>query len=271
VKRRLIVTADDFGASRAINEAVERAYREGVLTAASLMVGAPEAADAVERARTLRTLGVGLHLALVNARPMLSRKHVAALVGRDGAFDRNLLRAGWRYFAIPRVRRQLQAEIRAQFEAFAATGLVLDHVDAHNHMHVHPTLFDMILDIGSEFGMRAMRVPSEPPRPSWRGLGNAILIGPWASLMRRRLRRAGIRANDALFGLNDTGRMDEGRILAILGRLPPGLSELYCHPTVTSDDAYARTEELDALLSANVRAAIERRGIQLARYADVLT
>lgn len=265
--KRLIVTADDFGASREINEAVERAHRDGILTSASLMIGAPQASDAVERARRMPTLAVGLHVALVNARPVSTRREVPNLVGRDGLFDTNLVRAGVRYALSPRVRRQLEAEIRAQFEAYAATGLALDHVDGHNHMHVHPIVFSMILEIGRDYGTAAMRVPSEPLRCSFESVANALLVGPWAALMRRRLRRAGVRANDALFGLNDTGSLDELRVLSILERLPAGLSELYLHPA-SHGTGYARKEELEALLSARVRARIDARGIRLARYGD---
>jgi hopanoid biosynthesis associated protein HpnK len=314
--KRLIVTADDFGASLEINDAVERAHREGVLTAASLMVAEPFAQDAVQRARALPNLAVGLHVALTNARSMLPRTRVPDLVDGDGFFDRNLARAGVRYFFLPRVRWQLEDEIRAQFEAFAQTGLVLDHVDAHNHMHVHPTLFSTIVRIGREFGAPAMRVPVEPFEPNVAGIGNAVTIGPWAALMRSRLRRLGIKTNDYVFGLNDTGKLDEERVMQIVARLPDGVSELYCHPERAKRDSvegsgeavchperakrdsvegsgeavchperakrdsverrrgttggtaeYARPEELEALLSPRVRAAIEEQGIELTTYS----
>jgi hopanoid biosynthesis associated protein HpnK len=263
--KQLVVTADDFGASLEINEAVERAHREGILTAASLMVGEPAAADAVERARRMPELGVGLHVALTNARPVLPAARVPDLVDGRGLFDSRLVRAGVRYFASSRARAQLRDEIAAQFDAFAATGLPLDHVDAHNHMHVHPTLFSMILESGKARGMKAMRVPFEPFHLCAAGIGNAIAIGPWASLMRARLRRAGVLANDAVFGLNDTGRLDEKRVLEIVARLPEGVSELYLHPA-TSPAGYARAEEFDALLSPRVRDAIARRGIALVTF-----
>lgn len=265
--RRLVVTADDFGASLAINDAVERAHREGVLTAASLMVAEPAAADAVDRARRMPDLGVGLHVALTNARSMLPRERVPDLVDADGRFDGRLVRAGVRYFASRRVRAQLRDEIRAQFEAFARTGLPLDHVDGHNHMQVHPVLFAMILEIGREYGVAAMRVPFEPFALSPAGIGNAIVIGPWVALMRARLHRARVRCNDAVFGLNDTGRLDERRVLEILARLPEGLSELYCHPA-SSNAGYARADELDALLSPRVRAAIEHGSIRLVSFGE---
>src|SRR6185312_16149728 len=69
--KRLIVTADDFGASVAVNEAVEQAHRRGILTCASLMVAGEAAADAVVRARAMPKLGAGLHLVLVDGRPVL--------------------------------------------------------------------------------------------------------------------------------------------------------------------------------------------------------
>src|SRR5215475_2807102 len=161
-KRFLIVTADDFGIHEAVNEAVSAASRAGVLTAASLMVGAPAAADAVRRARELPQLRVGLHLVLADGFAVLPRQQIPDLVDAQGRFGDGMWLDGVRYFALPRLRRQLEAEIRAQFIAFARTGLVLDHVNAHKHFHLHPTVLELILSIGSEFGAFAVRVPREP-------------------------------------------------------------------------------------------------------------
>ena len=77
-----------------------------------------------------------------------------------------MVRLGLRFFFRPRVTAQLAAEIRAQFAAFAATGLPLDHVNAHKHLHLHPTVGRMMIDIGREYGLRAVRVPAEPPEYS---------------------------------------------------------------------------------------------------------
>jgi chitin disaccharide deacetylase len=156
--RRLIVNADDFGIALEVNEAVERGHREGVLRSASLMVGARAAADAIERARRLPELAVGLHVVLVNGRPVLPRERIPDLVDEHGEFFGDLLRAGLRFFFLPGIRAQLAAEIRAQFERFTQTGLTLDHADAQSHMHVHPTIFRLIVEIGREYGLRAVRI-----------------------------------------------------------------------------------------------------------------
>jgi chitin disaccharide deacetylase len=166
--KRLVVTADDFGLATPVNEAVEVAHRRGILTAASLMVTASAAADAVERARTLPRLGVGLHLVLVDGRPALPPEQVSALVGADGRFLPDVWRAGIKIFCRAQARRQAAAEIRAQLEAFGRTGLVLDHVNAHHHFHLHPTVQAILLRLAPEFGIRAVRVPREPPVLAWR-------------------------------------------------------------------------------------------------------
>ena len=90
--KNLVVTADDFGAAIAVNEAVEIAHRDGILTAASLMVAGAAAADAVVRARRLPMLGVGLHVVLVDGEPVLPPEQIPALVGPDGRFRTDMLR-----------------------------------------------------------------------------------------------------------------------------------------------------------------------------------
>jgi hopanoid biosynthesis associated protein HpnK len=245
------------------------------------MMGAPATADAVARAKRLARLKVGLHLNLVEGPPLLPAGEVPALVDGAGNFDANLARAGFRFFFDPRARRQLAAEIGAQFAAFRATGLPLDHVNTHRHIHVHPTVASLILRVGRAFGMRAMRVPAEPRRLIRRAAAEPVpwlppLYAPWIALLRRRLARAGLELNDHIFGIAWTGAMTEARLLRLLALLPEGRSEIYCHPAERQTSRLLRTmpryrpmEELAALLSAPVRALIAERGIELVSYADL--
>jgi hopanoid biosynthesis associated protein HpnK len=275
--KRLIVCADDFGRDVAINEAVEQAHRNGILTITSLMVAEPAVADAVARAKRLPNLGVGLHLVLADGAPLLPVAEVPALVGRDGAFDPNMVRAGFRFYFSPAARRQLAAEIRAHFAAFAATGLPLDHVNGHKHVHLHPTVARLVVKIGREFGMRAIRLPWEPGAPlrlaapgERRG---APAWSPVVTALRRRLDRAGLARNHQVFGIAWSGAMTEDRLLALLPHLPDGVSEIYGHPAVGAASSFApgyrHAEELAALVSPRVRRRIEELGLRLARYADL--
>ena len=282
--RAVIITGDDFGLALPVNEAIEEAHLLGVLTAASLMVGAEAAADAVARAKRLPTLRVGLHVVVVEGRSVLPREAVPDLVDEHGEFRPNLLRAGFRFFFRPRVRMQLAREIRAQFEAFRQTGLPLDHVNAHNHMHLHPTVLGLILKIGRDYGLRAMRVPCEPLRGLQAGLpGGAVsrvaswvFLAPWVAWVRRRLRRAGVRHNDYVFGLHHSGRMHTNLVLDLLKWLPEGVTELYFHPATRRCPELERTmpdyhhrQELDALLSPQVLEAVNLYGLRRIAFSDL--
>ncbi|MGF6759048.1 hopanoid biosynthesis-associated protein HpnK [Paraburkholderia sp. GAS42] len=268
-QRALIVTADDFGLHRRVNLAVEWAHQRGVLTAASLMVGAPAARDAVERAHALPELRVGLHLVLADGTASTPHAGIPALVDEQGRFGDNMVVEGVRFFLLPHVRRQLAREIRAQFDAFAKTGLKLDHVNTHKHFHLHPTVLGLILEIGRDYGMRAMRLPYEINAPLW--------LKPWIAQVRRRLDRAGIAHNDYVLGISDTGQMDEAAWLAALANLPRGVGEIYCHPATAGDGAlsdgmraYRHADELHALLSPRVAAAIRAADAKLGGFCDML-
>jgi chitin disaccharide deacetylase len=274
--KRLIICADDFGRDVAVNEAVEEAHRDGILTVASLMVGAPAVADALARAKRLSSLGVGLHLVLADGIPLLPRAEVAALIGPDGAFDPNMVRAGFRFYFSPAARKQLAAEIRAQFEAFRNTGLPLDHVNGHKHVHLHPTVARLIAEIGPDYGMRAVRLPVEPAEPLRRAFPHERYAAPaWSPVLtalRRRLDRAGMVHNDQVFGIAWSGRMVEDRVLGLLPHLPAGVSEIYFHPAVAPASfasGYRHAEELAALVSPRVRRRVSELGLQPVRYQDL--
>jgi hopanoid biosynthesis associated protein HpnK len=200
--RFLIVTADDFGLHEAVNEAVRLASRAGTLTAASLMVGAPAAAQAVAIAHATPRLRVGLHVVLADGMAVSAPESIRALADAEGRMDGRMFRRGVRYFALPRVRRQLEAEIRAQFEAFTRTGLNLDHVNVHKHFHLHPSILALLLSIGREHGLQAMRVPDEPlwfaARSGWAARAGTALLRPWVGWMKRRLRRGTTTGSSAL-------------------------------------------------------------------------
>jgi chitin disaccharide deacetylase len=276
----LIVTADDFGIHVAVNEAVEQASCAGILSAASLMMGAAATADAVRRARRLPGLRVGLHLVLADGPATLAPEMIPGLADGDGHMDDRMVVNAVRFAASRRMRRQLEAEIRAQFAAFARTGLALDHVNVHKHFHLHPIVLGLILRVGREFGVAAIRIPEEPVWAAyqagrWSAASGALLLKPWVAHMRRCVRAAGLVANDAVFGIASSGRMTEHVLLEILARLTPGVTEIYLHPGTQSGSSiaasmrgYRHEEELAALISPRVREAVAASGARRGGYFD---
>jgi hopanoid biosynthesis associated protein HpnK len=277
--KRLIVTADDFGRCLPINEAVEDAHRNGILTAASLMVGGDALEDAVARAKATPTLAVGLHATLVDGKPVLPPDRIPDLLEADGRFTSRVVAIGARIYFDRKVQAQVRAELRAQFEAYAATGLAFDHVDSHHHYHLHPTVFAMLLDLAKEFGVPAIRIPYEPPFASWRARGDqfakrmATGLFHWraTSKMRKAAEKAGLKTNDRVFGFADSGRMDAAHVGDFIDHLPDGVTELYCHPATRRWDDhpipedYLVVEEYRALIDPHVKEKAE--AVELTRFS----
>lgn len=242
------------------------------------MVAGSAAADAVERARRLPRLRIGLHVVLVEGTPALPPEKLPDLVDATGLLRSDMARLGLEICVRPPVRAQLRAEIEAQFRAYRATGLALDHVNAHKHYHLHPLIANDIIAIGRRYGMRALRVPYEPAavlaeaEPGIRGFPG--YVAPWLRLLARRARRAGLRAPDQVFGLAWSGAMSAARLGRLIPRLPRGLTEIYFHPA-TSDafkgcaPGYRYADELTALTDPHVIALTRRPDVMLGGFSDV--
>lgn len=275
-RRRLIVNADDFGRSEAINSSVIEAHRRGILTTASLMVAGEAFEDAVRLARENPGLGVGLHLTACCGRAVLPHHQIPSLVNREGKFSDAPVAAGLRYALSPKARFELAREIRAQLERFVATGLLLDHVNGHLHFHLHPSIFPLLASNFAEFGVKAVRLTHDPLRIDWPlGRGRHLYrLSHWLIfwLLSRRARPAleggGIRHARYVFGLLENDRVTEDYVLELLRVLPPGDSELYAHPSL-DERAPDRLREHAALTSARVRNAVGEQNVQLIRYQDL--
>jgi hopanoid biosynthesis associated protein HpnK len=274
--RALIVTGDDFGRSPAINHAIIHAHRRGILTSASLMVNEAAFEEAVDLARSTPTLAVGLHLALSDSLPTSSPDRIRSLLTPDGDFRRSPARAGWKYFFSRAARRELEGEIRAQVDRFLASGLAPDHIDGHQHLHMHPVVFPILTRVCRESGIPAVRIVRERLALSLRSdpgrmFSRMSLSVVFALLARNCRRESELRSADHVLGLLLDGRMTRDHLLALLEGLPPGTTEIYSHPSLDPEAGTGRFPLLEyrALIAPEVLAAIERLGIRLLSYRDL--
>jgi hopanoid biosynthesis associated protein HpnK len=247
------------------------------------MIGERAAADAIERARRNPELRVGLHVALCEARPVSNKHSIPDLLDPSGELL-DPLRA-FANFLRPGVRAQIEREIRAQFQAFRATGLVLDHVNAHNNMQLHPVVLPILLRVAREYGATALRLPYEPLVSSWRAARRGFLLRllgslgqlPWVLYVKQRAQRAGFDVNDYFFGMYDCGALDEALFVRFVQNLPDGVSEIHCHPATRRCPEIDRTmpryrheAELAALTSQRLRDALAASGVHsLAGFGEL--
>ena len=279
----LIVNGDDFGASQEVNDAIIRAHREGILTSCSLLVTGDAFAHAVELARQNRRLSVGIHLVAVKGRAVLPPAQVPLLVGGDGRFYDNPTQAGLKYHFVAAARRQLKAELRAQFEKFLQTGLTLSHIDSHLHMHVHPVIFRAALELGIEFGVTRMRTPrddfgficSNNRQLAVKCAVPATIFKLLCNSMKKTLKKAGFVFPERVYGHFHSGHITEAVVLTMLQSMRQPSNELYFHPALYPAGQALDAEQLqcrrefDILTSPRVKARLAELGIHLTTYLQL--
>lgn len=282
----LVINADDFGLDPAINAAVAKAHTEGILTSASLMIGARHAAEAIEFARSHPKLGVGLHLCLVDELPIGSPDRLAPLSNSNGQLPTSPLALSLAVTFSKEKAQAVEAEIKAQIERFLATGLKPSHLDTHMHTQLCPAIRKLIAKLAKQYGIPYVRAPYEPFRgrntavPGGRGLpttlGRRIAFATMGKRCLCELRRARLQTADRVVGALNVGQLTESFLASYLQQLPDGLTEIFLHPaTETSPQlaqrqpTYRHTEELQALLSPRLRQMIESADIRLPNFREL--
>lgn len=279
--KELIINADDFGLSAGVNKAVIKAWQEGILTSASLIVGADACHEAVHLAKANPGLQVGLHLTLVQGRAVGEHATFPRICDAKGFFTDDPVHAGMRYYFVRPFRKQLRREIEAQIEAFLQTGIPLSHIDGHLNIHMHPTVFDILCELMPKYGITSFRLSREDLRSDLandrsRLLGkaaDAFIFSKLANRCRPALDRLGIGYTGEVKGLLSSGRMTEAYLFKAIEMLGEGTTEIYFHPgclpcaeiTRRMPD-YRHEEELAALTSPRVKARLKELGIGLRNY-----
>ncbi len=275
--KALIVNADDFGFSPEVNAAVLRAHREGILTSASLMVAEPHAGEAARIARENPGLDVGLHAVVCRGRSVLPHAEIAPVVDAAGQFPQNPVMAGLRWFFARDLHRRLAAELRAQVERHLELVGYLNHIDGHLNFHVHPIVADILVDLAVEYKVPCLRLPRERVTVTMRlrrdhaarKLVEAMIFRTLSRRTRRLMRERGLKSTDWLFGLHQSGHLDEDYIVAIIENLREGATELYFHPALDiggTPPAPSAQIEAEILRSRRVREALVRAGVVLTSF-----
>ena len=262
--------------SKGINKGIISAYNNGILRGAGLMPNGEAFYGAVDLALANPGFGVGIHVSLVGERCIAPADKLPGLADPDG----NLPESYWEFVRRYISRRfgidQIRAEIEAQFEMALSTGIKFTHVDSHQHLHVIPRVFDIVLDLAKSAGISTIRIPAERRRfsPSARGI-QLFVLSLLCRVCRRRAIRAGMRVADHFWGLADSGRMDEIHLTAVLKSLGPGINEVMCHPGIADAATIARygwgyrwDDEHAALVSPAIQALVDKAGIRLASFHD---
>ena len=282
MKKQLIINADDFGIHPAVNEAVRKAATKGILTSTSLMAGGDAFDEAVEMARSMPSLGIGIHLTLVGGiKPVLPPSEVPSLTWDNGVFCHDYGKLIVRDLEGKISLSEVYAEWDAQIQKIMNTGLPVTHMDGHQHMHMWPHFYPIARDLAKKYHISCMRVPDEDVLF---GMKDGHIIR-WAaknglSLLSRMhrpdLKKNHIRTNDHFFGMLYGGHLSPERFAEFILQTKPGITEIMCHPSAdtramedTFHWGYHGEDELAGLLADINRELIAKKQISLISYRDV--
>lgn len=273
--RLLIVNADDYGLTQGISHGILRAYRDGIVTSTSVLAIGPAYPKVSHFLADHPGLGVGVHLAAVGEDPpLLSRTEVPTLFDRRGhlceTWPAFLLRA-----AMGRVDPDdVTREFCAQLELVQELGVPITHLDAHQHLHLWPSLCQVVLDLARRFRIPAVRVPRYRPT-TIAGVGVTVL----GHRLARCASQAGLRFPLDAVGIEVAGQLDVAtlrRVLARMARRGKATVELTVHPGEDEDPDRARYRwgykwpaELDALVGEPAFTAVADHGFRLGTYAEL--
>lgn len=257
---RFIINADDFGLTEGVNRGIVRAFDAGALTSTSLMANGRAFEHAVRLARSRPTLRVGIHLTLLEESPVLPAEDVSSLVDDTGHFYKWYPEFVWRYLSGRTRNDEIHKELAAQFEAVTGAGLTIDHIDSHCHLHVLPSILEIVIDLTRKYGVEYVRVPLEPVgvrgHVSRKRFLSHVLLNAFCFFARRRLKRERIQTSDFFLGFSCSGDLTLEKLKQFLQNDSAGTIEIMCHPGDEDEETIAAyghwgyhwRRELEALL-----------------------
>jgi len=275
----LIVSADDFGLAKNINEGIVKAYKEGIVSCVNLMPTGEAFHDALERARLIGLNEVGAHLALTQTTPLTEARKIPTLLASNNGFYKN-----YKIFFLKLIHKnidlnQIYIELESQINALQMTGLRITNLSSHEHIHMAPVILDIFVKLAKKYRIPAIRCLNEEKyfHSGINRVYKSMILSFLKERVKKVLHASAISSPDHFRGYLDSGQLNEEVFLRIIESLEEGTTELVCHPAIVGPEVLKKYRfhkngdlELSALTSNAVKKRIHNKEIQLLSYGEFL-
>jgi predicted glycoside hydrolase/deacetylase ChbG (UPF0249 family) len=277
--KRLIVSADDFGLARGINEGIKKAFLEGIVTSINVIPTGEAYREALLTLKEIRPTEIGAHLALTETAPVSKPDAVPTLVDGDGRFCKNHREFFLRLISKKISREDIYTELRSQMERLKETGLPVTSISGHEHIHMFPEILEIFLGIAREYrvpAIRCLRGDSMAGHITLRKFFRKSVLVFLGKSMGLAIGKAGVLCADNFLGFLDSGSLREETLIGMLKALRDGTTELVTHPGLLGPEILDRRPfhqncetDLAALVSRRVKKVIDDKGIKLIKFGDL--
>ncbi len=288
IKKYLIVSADDFGLTKGINQAIINAYNQGILTSTSFLINGFARDEAIELIKSYKNIDVGLHLTITQGLPLLKPEYISSII-KNGTFFYPNYKKLFLKMLLKKVNiKDIEKEFRKQLDFAFNAGLNISHIDTHQHIHPHPSILNLIIKLAIEYNIKAVRLPFLNPLSSLKLIFNKkiinnltkILVYPLKFYTVKKLSQYKITFPDSLIGYYFTGQLNEKNLLTSLENIKTTFSELICHPSIHQEHLslifpggyrnFQWQAEYHALISEKVKNKIKELNIKLINFKDLI-
>lgn len=275
----LIVSADDFGLAKGINEGIVRARGEGIVTSINVMPSGNAFFDAVERLNVINQKEVGAHLSLTASLPVTEINKVKSLVTAGGAFHKSYSAFFASLFSGKINKDEVYRELKSQLDRVRHAGLKMTSLSSHEHIHMMPEILKIFIALAKEYGIPSVRYLHKDafiPPLSAKKIFKKMVLGYFDGKMGKLLKDSGLTYTDYFMGFLDAGNIKEDILIGMIDCLKDGTTELVSHPGFLSPEVLDRCvfhrnceTDLAALTSRRVKRLIEEKGIKLIPFSEL--
>jgi hypothetical protein len=265
--KKIILTAEDFGWAKKINEGIVLAYEHGPITEITMCINAPQVEHALKLIK-LKKCNIGLHLNITKFKPVLKHNLSSLIDKKTGEFKKVKTPEDLYRFLTSANKSEIENEIYAQFDLFKElTGKNPSHISSHHGIHGDPKVLDIVIELAKKY-----KIPVR--LPIWTRENFNDFISNYAA--ETILKRNKIKTTDKIFIniFNDDLRespiplMDD--FVKKIESSPNGLIEVGCHigfmdkeVLYSSSLNWQRVKDLIALIDPSFMELLKKNNFKL--------
>lgn len=281
--KKFIVNADDFGLCEEVNKGIVQAFRDGIVTSVSLMATGEGYDDAVAWARKYPAMDVGIHLTLIEEKPVLHEKQIHSLIDDTGHFRKNIYQFYWDYICAKISLNEVEKEFDAQISKILKDGVNITHIDSHQHVHMIPGILNITIELAKKYEIKHIRFSKEKlllrrffENRDLARLFQQCILNIFCLYSKNKIRNYAV---ENFFGFYCGGRLSKQDLYFIVKEHREGVCEIMCHPGFSADTSngnkyihwkYQWEKELEILTDREILDMIKNEKVMLVSYSDIV-